>query len=341
MAFFEYSISSVSQIPSLIANAALQVGWITGEVDNVVTLRNPNYYGSGQPGGLSCRISFNDTTSPYHSVEMRLRDGITNVGASATIRTPVTSPLGQPSAQNMVVPTKLYVISMLTPEPYIALVFEFGYNLYRHLYFGFMEKLGEYGGGEVISSSNGPIIRQRHTNSSATQYLVRTESNLLFAARSKIWTANTQGCVNVVSPDNAVPFRNFMDLGASVNGVNSATNGTQVLGGFGDGLNDVFVAKGQNSIAGAAVLTPVNLVIDRFGQQGVNYVPIGNPAGVRLINIENMEAQGQALIGTETWHTFAAIRKRNTTRITYEPGSNTSWPIEESSGQLGYAYRSE
>ena len=33
---------------------------------------------------------------------------------------------------------------------YIAIITEHGYNLHRHLYLGFMEKIGDYVGGEVV-----------------------------------------------------------------------------------------------------------------------------------------------------------------------------------------------
>jgi len=146
VAYQEYSITTLDDVPALVRSFAANMGW------NVVggNLRHPNYDGAG-PGGLAFEI-YTVSNALNHDLFFRCT---TDPSRSARIRGPIWSTTVAPFSGYKVAPTKLFLIGMLDPEPYIAVVVEFGYNLYRHLYLGYMEKQGTYGGGSVLGACTG------------------------------------------------------------------------------------------------------------------------------------------------------------------------------------------
>src|SRR5690606_35716827 len=90
-------------------------------------------------------------------------------------------------------PTKLFLISMLTPEPYLAIVVEYGYNSYRHLYLGNMEKVGNYSGGEIIGGASGP------TSTTNTNIFWQDSGRIkqLFGSYQNSWIRASSGGVHV------------------------------------------------------------------------------------------------------------------------------------------------
>lgn len=330
MAYAEYTITSLSQIPSLVSAFATSVGWdVSG-----ATLRHPDYEGGG-PGGLAFTLS-TSTVGLNHDL---LWTCTTSVGNSALIRAPILATELAPAVGVAQPPTRVFLISMLTPEPYIAIVVEFGYNSYRHLYLGFMEKIGNYSGGEVISGASGFVS----PSNSDLYYLDRTQHNYLFGANQSVRPLANSGGVHVSHADNPVPWRNFRDVGTfNANhdfGV-GVFNGSEAIGGFGDSINDGYVQKGKSDIAGASILVPINLFAAVPVTGDTRFSPIGKPAGVRMINIENVEAQATLDLGGETWRSFAVFRK-NADNLARRPGNiGNRYRLAESSFFVGYAYRS-
>ena len=331
MAYREYSINALADIPAIVAAFATEVGW---NVFDGATLRHPNYEGNG-PGGLAFKLT-NSVDGLNHFLRWEcVTAGFTD--KRAAIRSPIYSTAAAPTVNTTQLPTKLFLISMLTPEPYIAIVVEYGYNLYRHLYLGFMEKIGNYRGGEVIGASNG-----FYGQISGTEYWNNdTYHQFLFTCNQGIWTPEASGGVHVSHADNASPWRHFK-YKARIDTTGNWTNwlaGNEAFGGFLDSFNDSYPDKGKNSLAGANVLSPINLFATQLVTGDIRFIPIGNPAGVRLINVEELEAQAVAEVGGETWYTFACHRKSSDL---YDRGpipSGSRYPASETSYYLGYAYR--
>lgn len=328
MAFEEHNITAISEIPALVEAFATTVGW---DVATGPVIRHPDYEGGG-PGGLAFTLSV--------SVAGLNHDLIwTNGANSARIRSPILATEGAPTVGVAQLPTKVSLVSMLTPQPYLAIIVEYGTNVYRHLYLGFMEKIGDYAGGEVISGCGGIDTPYNGSN-----FWWRPFSNaFLFGASQTIRSKAQSGGVHVDHLDNATAWRSFRLAGAdpSSNFDTSTFDGSEAIGGYSDNINDHYVAKGKSSIAGASLLVPVNLMISQKPTGSLTrLVPIGHPAGVRMINLENLDSATMITIGGETWRVFAATRRSAETVMNRPGGTGTRYRLAESSHYLGYAYRS-
>lgn len=325
MAFQEHIITDMDDIPALIAAFAETVGF---DRPTSNSFRHPDYEGGG-PGGKTFTV-----TNTVNSVTVTC----TGASSSANIFLPILATTASPSVGVIQEPSRLFLIGMLTPEPYVAAILECGYNLYRHLYMGFMEKIGDYTGGEVISGSNGPRV----TSSGGINYASRDYTNHLFSANQINVGATLCGGVHVEHADNATPWRIFRANGSLVSADSlddDVFNGTEAIGGFKDSWNNGYVAKGLNGLSGVAVLSPINLLATQIISDTVRFRPLGRPAGVRLINIENLEAQDEVDIGGEIWKTFAVFSKRPQTSMPRPVESGSRYRLYETSYNLGCAYR--
>lgn len=330
MAYQEYTISALADIPSIVSTFAAAMGW------NVVAdvLRHPNYEGAG-PGGPGFKLS-TSLVGLLDDLTWNCTTGET--ATTATLRSPILSTVENPTVGNRVLPTKLFLIGMLLPQPYLAIVVEYGYNMYRHLYLGFLEKQGTFTGGVCIAASAG-----RWTVTSETPRWSRSDFRQgLFNANQSLWAANRAGGVLAISADNPSSWRNFRASGSPTSSSDSlyqSMSNTMALGGFGDGLNDPYVAKGKAQMAGANVLVPINLCLPRMLSTDFRLKPIGIPSGVRMINIQEIEAQATLSLGSDTWHSFAEAKKSSSATIPKPNMSGSQYRLDENSYYLGYAYR--
>lgn len=67
--------------------------------------------------------------------------------------------------------------SPASDTPFLAVVVEYNENLFRHMYLGCMEKIGNYTGGEVIATVSGPLAAQATDmafNDTSTQNIFST-----------------------------------------------------------------------------------------------------------------------------------------------------------------------
>lgn len=342
MAYQEYTITTLADIPSLVAGFAATLGW---DVQAGTVLRHPNFNGAG-PGGLAFKLTAQDTPEMYGG-PLTHKDLFwtctTDATKSAGIRAPVLATEAAPTIGVVQSPTKLFLIGLIEPEPYIAIVVEFGYNLYRHLYLGYMEKQGIYTGGAVISGCSGPFGAEN----TDVQAFANNRCTFLFRGHnfsndpSYCYDEKFYGGVEVNAAENAVPWRKFFNnkrQGGSGNSIGIAT-GAEAFGGFGDGINDPYVAKGQNRIAGAVVLSPINLYISRMITGNWRLRGIGRPAGVRMVNIKEMEPQASFSIADDNFYSFAARSKNNSIWQPRPGNDGRRYRLWESTYFLGYAYK--
>ncbi len=320
-------ISALSEIPALAGDFAEDLGF---DRTGVCVLRHPDYMGGG-PGGLTFTLTEGSN---------RLTWTCGSPGNQAYVRQPILANESFPAGYN-VEPTKVFFIGMLEPEPYMAIVIQFGFNFYRHLYMGFMEKFGDYEGGEVISGHNGPHVTQL---SPTLDWLSTSLLHPLFGSNQTSLNTRTDcGGVHIDHADNPNPWRNFRSAGTVTSSFNpDMFDGAEAVGGFNDGYNDMMVAYGLSNLAGASVMAPINLFASQPVSEEVRFRPIGRPAGVRLINIANLSPESTNTIADETWYSFAALSKRDETLMpNYLGVSSTKYRLFETSRNLGYAYRGE
>jgi hypothetical protein len=333
MAYSEHIISFMTDIPPLVHAFASSLGFdVTGTTAEPI-VRHPNFGGAG-PGGVAFKC-YSTTSGNNRNVLWEAQESIGGVTPKAIIRAPIFATPAAPSTPLIQHPTKLHLIGMLTPEPYIAIITEHGYNLHRHLYLGFMEKIGDYVGGEVISSQNGPAIAE----TGSTNLLSRTTKNHLFSSRQFLWSASESGGVRILDGDNAVTWRRFRNPRA-ISSIATGFVGDEVMGGFGDSINDPLIAKALCQYSGANILVPVNLYATQPVTGEIRFRPIGRPPGVRFCNMHFLEPQTIMNIGTEVWRAFAGTSKRDTQTEPAATSSSTVYRQYESSQYLGYAYRS-
>lgn len=334
MAYSEHLISFMTDVPPLVHAFASSLGFDVSGTTAEPIVRHPNFGGAG-PGGVAFKC-YSTTSGNNRNVLWEAQESIGGVTPKAIIRAPILAVPAAPTTPIIQHPTKVHLIGMLTPEPYIAIITEHGYNLHRHLYLGFMEKIGDYVGGEVISSENGPSI----TISNTTTLFNRTVKNHLFSSRQNLWADGESGGVRVLDADNAVTWRRFRNT-RNFTTLAGAFVGDEVIGGFGDSINDPLIAKALSQYSGANILVPVNLYNTQMVTGDVRFRPIGRPPGVRFCNMQFLEPQTIMNIGTEVWRAFAATSKRDSAN---EPPPTSSggnfYRQYESSQYLGYAYRS-
>src|SRR5690606_18580462 len=82
----------------------------------------------------------------------------------------------------------------ITPTPFIAAVIEYAPGFFRQLYLGYMEKIGDYTGGEVISGNT------YYVGNAANLY-DRNEHQYLFGGLQGAQTASQAGGVRLVHDD--------------------------------------------------------------------------------------------------------------------------------------------
>ena len=335
MAYQEYTITTLADIPSIVQGFAADLGW---DVQPGCILRHPNYNGAG-PGGLAFQLTASSPSTVFRQLQWTCT---TDAAKAAGIRSPIFGQPAAPATGVVQTPTKLFLIGMMEPEPYIAIVIEYGFNLYRHLYLGYMEKKGAYGGGITVASCNGPQV----VVNGDIHYQDNRFNTWLFGAHnfsSRQNPAALCGGVLIEAAENSVPWRKFQGPENSSGGADAdrdIANGQECFGGFGDGINDRYVAKGQNRIAGAVILTPINLYMSRIITGDFRLRGIGRPAGVRMVNIRDIEPQAQFDVGGENFYCFAARCKNGdlySRRVSTLIGNQ--YRGTESSYYLGYAYR--
>lgn len=313
MSYSLHAITSMLEVPALFSAFAATNGFIT---DNT----SPD-----QP-----LITAPD---PTDAVTFRMR--AIEVGSNSSLFIEAVSEpdvtgyafVESPRIDNMgYAPTAVAFIGGLLPEPFIATVVFFGDNLVRHLYYGYMQKLGDYTGGEVISGCNAP----RGTASSNRSYRL---NSYLFNARQSNTAVGASGGVLARHAGNPTPFRRFRATTSS-SPVTAFTNG-DVLGGFGDDVNDGYVARGRSPFAGLNLLSPINLFAPEPLLGECSFRPLGCPAGVRLVNMRDLAVGARIEIAGEYWRCYPATRR--STETTMPPGVG-NYLSRETSFMVGYAY---
>lgn len=332
MAYQEYTITSLADVIPIVSSFGATLGYdVVADV-----FRHPNYEGAG-PGGPGFKLS---STLSGLNEELIWTCTTGEFVGNARIRSPILGSATGGAAVRQT-PTKLFLIGMLDPEPYIAIVVQYGYNLYRHLYLGNLEKQGTFEGGSIIAAQNGGADPKSSSgnywwgNLSFCQWMFSsTHLNTAFPRPNA-------GGVYVVASDNAVSWRHFKSATTTNNASNlvDSFDGAEALGGMGDNVNDQYVPRGKAALAGANVLVPINIVLSRKLASEVRFKPVGIATGVRMLNIQELESEDTVDIAGDTWYSFPAISKRSDNNMPTGTLAGQRYYQFESSYYFGYAYR--
>jgi hypothetical protein len=315
MTWQQNTISTLADIPPLVKTFATSVGFTVGGTTSAPTLRA----GSGATFALT-RLY----VAPYDELFWACTD-TSAITSTARIRSPVTD---AGTAQ----PTKVIMYAGLTPAPYFAIVVEYGYNRYRHLYMGNLVPASSFTGGEVIAGAN---FHQSNSGYDFPLSYRDTRHQYLFSGHQSYWANADCGGVRIVHANNPNPWRRFRAGSLSFGGWN-AFDGNEVIGGFTDDVNDGYLARGRSSYAGTGILVPVDLYATKGSGSGTQFAQLGHPAGVRMINMTDFDPDSTLTIGgTDEWQVFPAFKKSSSLTVL----RGATWGADESSGMVGYAYK--
>jgi hypothetical protein len=274
----------------------------------------------GADAGISFQIEHGVSAAPYQNRTIaRLMDGSTTLTLGF-----IAAPFINRASQ---APTKMHLFCGLLPVPFIAAVVEYAPGFYRHLYLGHMEKLGNYGGGEVVCGSN-HFVRNWSVNYNVNEH------QYLFSGFQWLWAEGTCGGIRmkhpevggtILAPFRASGTRDLLGSDLRVNGV---------FGGYHDHINDQQLARGTNTYAASQVLVSPNLYLARPLSR---ISPIGRPGGVRMVNMTGLDGAAPIVVGNKTWRCFPQFRKSESTNVPDAPGPEQNM-TSESSFNIGYAY---
>lgn len=217
-------------------------------------------------------------------------------------------------------PTRLHLFGGVAPTPYLGIAIEFSPGMFRHGYVGYLEKIGSYGGAEVITSSY--FTKYTSGGYSYSSYEHKYPFSGMYFRRPE-----TEGCVRIVHADVGADDIVLTSASGRRDASNIVANRT--FGGFFDNINDEKLARGSSTFAGSHILVPINM----FRSLPENRVqPIGRPSGVRMIRMDNLDPAAPISVGNKTWRCFPVFKKYLTT------GVDTSNYSDETSYVIGIAY---
>lgn len=315
MAIREHVISAITEIPALVYSFATDLGWVISGNAGEPVLRHPSD-NTAMPVKFSVAVS-----SDAH------RASFTGNGTLGTNSAVINSPWrpDQFGVSTPVAPSYLYLISEVAGLPFFAIIVRYGEDTFRHLYFGHTEKIGVYSGGEVIAGGYVPEV----PGTGNLPWYDKSISHM-FSANGVV-DEQERGGIRVQHADNPNPWRYFSGFDVDWAGGEYADEQT-AFGGIQDGINSGYLARGKNTFSGMVNLVPINLYIMRPG--GL-VSAVGVPPGIRMINVADILPTDELDVGDETWKVFPAFRKSTAANWSRQAGV----PIDETSMNLGYAYR--
>lgn len=355
MAYTVSSITSLNDIPALVKTFADGLGFTTTTVSTTsVTVKHPTY-----TGALVFTVAVANTGS---GATLRERLAIT-CNASGSTPAWCESPKLNKTQGNTTAsvsieqPSKLHLFGALgggsadSGKTFIAGVVEYGYNLYRHFYLGYAEKITAYDGGEIVTGSaqwpvniDGASAQSMAFDVSAASTTV-CQSYPFSACNTSVETNISNGGMYINHAGNAQPWRKFYDgwvWGATLDASLATTGDKIVMGGFRDCVNGGYMAAGKSAYSGAQILTPINLLIGKR-VSGVQYFQaVGRPAGARLAHMEDLEPGAEISIGTAKWRVFPVFSKQandTLTKLSTVSAANTGFPPSNTSQYVGMAYQ--
>jgi hypothetical protein len=339
------SIAAISEIPALLKTFADSLGFTTTTVSGTqVTVKHPSY----TPAKIFTVQSLTSGTGA--TLREQISVSTNAAGSTAAIcESPKMNPSQVNSGASVVVsaPTKLHLFGKLaggasdSGETFIAGVIEYGYNLYRHFYMGYIEKISAFDNGELVTGSAfWPVGK----NSNSAIYCDTDDTRYPFSANNAVNGDAGNGGAYIVNAGNATPWRSFSSgtwtSGHTFDQHFATYCDSLILGGYKDNMNSGYMGVGKSPYSGAQLLAPINLYIGKKVSTTAYFQAVGSAAGARLVHMEDLEPGAAVTIGTQTWRVFPVFQKSLVT--SYSTSISTAanaFPAGNSSYLVGMAYK--
>lgn len=320
MAYSTKAVAAITDIPALVATFAAANGW------TVDTTALTFQYGSGLTFTLSATVA--DTYT--HKL---MWTGPTLATSTALLYSPVIASADGTTA-TVSVPQAIHMFAGTSPKPYLAVVVQYGTNLFRHLYLGYLDTAGTYTagdstGGEIISAASPSLKAAYYQTTDARNY----NNSYLFGFQLSTGKGGVPGGVYVPHASNPNPWRTFLVNTAANSSLPMGTfQGTEALGGFGNDVSDGLLVQAYADFASASLLVPMPIFITDANK---NFRYAGTPSGVRMVNMRSLDPLQTLTVADTTWMVFPAWRRDTATSYN---GTNAGYPLNETSYFVGYAY---
>jgi len=305
MAYASYNVSNAQEIVEAMVEFANDLaGWTASLSGSVATLTAP-----GKVRSFTATAAGSGLVT---SITLGLTGGTTPTGyePSVTIFQPVTSGLLQPGGGP---PSRVEFFGRSDAEPFIVAAVECYPGSYKHLYVGYLEKLGVFDGGEIVAGCrDSNDIDLAHYYEDYTGYA--TPSLFEYPTPIGIRITNNCGGINLNGE-----WGRFLRNTSTQRFIEGGPRSRAMLAPL----------TAVNAFSGYSPFNPIQLFYGSQSQTDDYWIPIGTPAGVRAASLQNF-APGQLVTlpdGSE-WRVYPCRRK----------GPNTTTGNVETSGIYGYAF---
>lgn len=355
MTYSVHAVTAITEIPALVKAFADTLGFTTTRAGATsVTVKHPTY-----TGARTFRV-FVDNEGTGGTLRERIAVGCDAPGANkAWAESPKLNRTQANLASAVAIerPSKLYLFGALSGgamdsgSTFIAGVIEYGYNLYRHFYLGYAEKITGYRGGEIITGSAFWPVQHWSSSTGTLEYDAVAANGYLShaypfsSANSRDAAYFQNGGMYIDHAANPSPWREFANNGEwGSSGLDASFRtygGKLVLGGFKDSINSGYMAAGKAAYAGVQMLTPVNLYIGKQQSGSQYFQAVGRPAGVRMVHMEDLEPGAQVTVGSSVWQVFPVFSKSEKTASTKDAAvgaKDAGFPSGNTSRYVGMAY---
>lgn len=354
MSYSTTPITSISDIPSLVKSFADTLGFTTSTVSATqVTVKHPSY-----TLAKTFTVKVNNEGSGL-TLRQRIEvscDVVGSIPAWAESPKLNKTQVDTDAAVTVEAPTKLHLFGARlggSGDPgksFIAGVIEYGYNLYRHFYLGYVDKITSFDNGELITGSSVYPFADNITSGNFT-VAYDHKANVLYSPAYPFQatvpdntTSYRNGGCYIPHAANAESWREFnLRSSWSSAGFDAATsvNGHKVvLGGFGDSINSGYMNAAKSPFQGVNILVPINLYIGKRVSSQQYLQAIGSVSGARMVHMEDLEPGAEVTIGTSVWRVFPVFSKSSDpyNRRPVFLGTNRRFPQNNSSYFVGMAY---
>ncbi len=193
--------------------------------------------------------------------------------------------------------TRMYLYAGTAPEPWVHVTFETAPGYFQHLYFGYVEKYGNYAGGAIADGTYWRISTADYNR----EWNI-SDQHLLFGGQTAYETSygRRPGALEIDHVDAPGATYYFCYRGEK----------TYIAGGgWGDGYNSRLAFVEPTGIEGNVIFHPVILFADINSNRFV--CPVACVPGVRIINISSFEPGQTVSVGNQNWRVFPLCNKVN------------------------------
>lgn len=343
MAYAIHEITALGQIPALIGAFADSQGWTATYAGNECVIQNP-----GNPSAMRFKLAA-VAGAAVDTITLNDLDGIMNAVTLTNPRYNRTGGTGSVSVR--VEPTKLHLIgrgSAGGKTPFIVAAIEFGYNDYRHIYIGNIDRTVNFQGGELVYITQQAAVVGSQAN---THWLNKNLSHSLFAIRHYGSHPEGGGFRLIRAGDPSAVWRRFSVFGSipsssgNMNDYSSTGRNISAMGGVTDSITTLPLAS-VSRFATAQVLMAAPIFIFRDVGGQTRFMHVGYPAGVRFMRIDGIENNAQFTVGNRPFFSTPMFSRQSSGDTGWLGTTSTTpsahrFPYRPSSGNMGYAFETD